>query len=597
MLAAMRRRMSRGRAAGLTAGLAAGIAVLGSAAVALPAAGAAAPRAAAPRPAAPRAGVGPIPAFVPTTYTGRVLVTLFGGRSAHTAAVRAFLASAGARVAGPQVPQIGLVTVQPPAGVSFATFARRLRAADPSVRYVERERRFTPRLVPNDPALSVPETAVGTPPGTVVEWWPAREDLPRAWDMNSGAGALVGIIDTGIDGGHPELQSKIRQASDFDSNPGEGSATADQLGHGTHVASLACAAAGNGIGLAGAGLNCGLIIERTDLSDSSVAQSLVDATDKGALAINMSFGTDGSQPASQVEVDAINYAYNHNVILAAAAADQAVTEQGDPANVLQPSGTGADITQGKGIDVTSADFADQRSSFAGLGSEISMAAYGSFADSSGPPGIFGAFPSNFTTIETGAPGIPPQLPCTNCRTTFQGDNRYAYLQGTSMATPMVTAVGALMRNLNPWLRASEAIRILKATARRPAGTGWTQDLGWGILDGGAAMDAARQVDHNPPVSRLSAPTRTTSLRIRLTWTASDPAPAGLIASGLDHVEVWRAVDGHAFKRIIAASHATSLIVHASAGHRYAFYTLAVDRAGNREVAPTHTARVRVVRRH
>jgi serine protease len=585
MLAAMRRRMPRGRAAGLTAGLAAGIAVLGSAALALPAAGAA---------TAPG-----LPPSAPTTYTGRVLVTLATGHStaAHTAAVRAFLASAGARVAGAQVPQIGLVTVQPPSGVSFATFARRLRAADPSVRYVERERRFTPRLVPNDPALSVPETAAGTPPGTPVEWWPAREDLPRAWDMTSGAGALVGIIDTGIDGTHPELQSKIKQASDFDSNPGEGSATADQLGHGTHVASLACAAAGNGIGLAGAGLNCGLIIERTDLSDSSVAQALVDATDKGALAINMSFGTDGSQPASQVEVDAINYAYSHNVILAAAAADQAVTEQGDPANVLQPSGTGADITQGKGIDVTSADFTDQRSSFAGLGSEISMAAYGSFADSSGPPGIFGAFPSNITTIETGALGIPPQPPCTNCRTTFQGDNRYAYLQGTSMATPMVTAIGALMRNLNPWLRASEAIRILKATARRPAGTGWTQDLGWGILDGGAAMDAARHVDHNPPVSRLSAPTRTTSLRVRLTWTASDPAAAGLIASGLDHVEVWRAVDGHAFKRIIAVSHATSLIVHGSAGHRYAFYTLAVDHAGNRELAPTHTARVRVVRRH
>ena len=332
-----------------------------------------------------------------------------------------------------------------------------------------------------------------------------------------------------------------------------------------------------------------------DLSDSSVAQALVDATDKGAMAINMSFGTDGSQPASQAVVDAIDYAYGHNVVLAAAAADQAVTEQGDPANVLQPAGTGGDITQGKGLDVTSADFAGQRSSFAGLGSEVSIAAFGSFADSGGPAGILGAFPANLTTIETGSLGVPPQPPCTDCRTTFQGDNRYAYLQGTSMATPMVTAVGALMRHLNPYLRASEAIRILKATAQRPAGSGWTQDLGWGILDGGAAMDAARRVDHNQPVSRLSAPTRTRSTRIRLTWTASDPAPAGLIASGLDHVEVWRSIDGRSFAKI-AVSRATALVVHASSGHRYAFYTLAVDRAGNREAAPTHTARTRVAGR-
>jgi serine protease len=589
MLVGMRRRRHRACSAGLVVGLA----VLGSAAAPLATAGAARHAIAA---ATPRiATAASIPASTATSYTGRVLVTLARGRSAHMAAVRAFIARAGVRVAGAQVPQIGLVTVQPPAGVSFATFARRLRAADPAVRFVERERRFSPRLVPNDPALTVPETAPGTPAGTVVEWWPAREDLPRAWDMTTGDGALVGIIDTGLDGTHPELQGKVRQASDFDSNPGEGSATADQLGHGTHVASLACAASGNGIGIAGAGLNCGLIVERVDLSDSSVAQALVDATDRGALAINMSFGTDGSQPASQAEVDAIDYAYRHNVVLAAAAADKPVTEQGDPANVLQPSGTGADITRARGLDVTSADFAGQRSSFAGRGSEVSIAAFGSFADSGGPAGILGAFPANQTTIETGMPGVfPPQPPCTDCRTTFQGEHRYAYLQGTSMATPMVTAVGALMRHLNPFLRASEAIRILKATAQRPAGTGWTQDLGWGILDGGAALDAARRVDHNAPVSRLSAPTRTVSHRIRLTWTGSDPAPPGLIAAGLDHFDVWRSIDGRSFKRI-AISRAGSLVVHASPGHRYAFYTLAVDRAGNREVAPSHTAPVRVGR--
>ena len=55
------------------------------------------------------------------------------------------------------------------------------------------------------------------------------------------------------------------------------------------------------------------------------------------------------------------------------AADSPVQEQGDPSNVLQPSGSGPDIAQGKGLSVTSANFSGGRSAFAGLGSEITMA--------------------------------------------------------------------------------------------------------------------------------------------------------------------------------------------------------------------------------
>ena len=82
------------------------------------------------------------------------------------------------------------------------------------------------------------------------------------------------------------------------------------------------------------------MVERSDLSDFSVAQSIVDATDRGADAINMSFGTDGSRPAAHGIVDAIDYAYKRGVVLVAAAADDPIEEQGDPSNVLQPTGTG-----------------------------------------------------------------------------------------------------------------------------------------------------------------------------------------------------------------------------------------------------------------
>jgi len=537
-----------------------------------------------------------------SAYTGRVLVSLGGpgGRRARSAAVTALLARAGAHRAGPQIPQIGLVTVRPPSGASFPAFARALRAADPNVRAISRERRAQLRFAPNDPALTAPETASGTPPGTTVQWWAARQDLPAAWDVTSGDGALVGVIDTGVDAGHPELTSKIVSTGLFDSIPGDGPPTTDQVGHGTHVSSLACAATNNGVGLAGAGANCGLLIEKDDLSDAGVAQAIVDATDRHVDALNMSFGTSGSSPAAPAVVDAINYAYAHNVVMAAAAADQPTTEQGDPANVLQPTGSGPVIDQGKGLDVTAANFSDQRASFAGFGTQISLAAYGSFADRAGPPGLFGAFPGNPTMIDTGSLGPPPQLPCLNCRTSFQGDSRYAYLQGTSMATPIVTAVGALIRHLNPDLGVAEILRIIKQTARSPSG-GWTQDLGWGILDAGRAVAAARVVDHRPPTSRvLALPAQTRKRRITVRWTGSDPAPPGLIPAGIDHFELWQSVNGRRFTRV-AVTGASSRSVSVRPRTRYGFYTIAVDRAGNRQATPSRAqATVRVLparRRH
>jgi subtilisin family serine protease len=510
--------------------------------------------------------------------------------------VTAFEARTGVRAAGPIVPEIGLVTVTPPPGVSLGAFVRRLRA-DTHVRAVSLERRFTLRFLPNDPALSAAETSSGVPPGTPVEWWPAREDLPRAWDISRGDGATVAVIDTGVDASHVELGGKIAATASFDGISGDGPPTTDSVGHGTHVASLACAGSDNGVGLAGAGLNCKLIVEKSDLSDASVAQAIVDATNRGADAINMSFGTDGSTPAPPALVDAINYAFSRNVVMAAAAADSAVTEQGDPANVLQPNGSGADLAQGRGLTVTAANFSDQRAPFAGSGSEISIAAYGSFADNSGPPGIFGAFPHSLTSLERGALLPPPPQPPCGCRTTFQGDNGYAYLQGTSMATPMVAAVGALVRHLNPDLSAADIVTLIKQTARRPAGSGWTPDLGWGILDGGAALDAARHIDRRPPQTQLAAlPHRTRQGKLTLRWSATDPAPPGVIAPGIDHYEIWRMLDRRA-PALLATTTASSQLVHLHAGHRYGFFIRAVDRAGLHEPAPAAYQHVAALRRH
>jgi subtilisin family serine protease len=480
------------------------------------------------------------------------------------------------------------------AGVPVAAAQAALRAL-PGVVAVAAERRARVRRVPNDPALAAPELAAGTPAGTPVEWWAARQGFPAAWDEPVPDGTTIAVIDTGVDAQHPELSDRIAADLDVDSNPLHGPATTDDIGHGTPVAALACATAGNGIGLAGGAPGCRLLVVKSDLSDASIAQAIVWAVDHGAEAVNMSFGTDGSRSAPVPVVDAVDYAVRHQVVLVAAAADDPVQEQGYPADVLQPSGSAGDTSQAKGITVTAAAYDGHRASFAGSGSEISMAAYGAFGGGGGPKGIFSAFAANRTEMEDGSP-LPTGDPPCGCRTTFQGDSRYAYLEGTSVAAPMVTAAAAMMRHLNPDLSSADVIRLLEQTARRPPGAPWSPDLGWGILDAGAALAAARGIDRRPPVSRVTASRRVNATRFTLRWTGSDPAPPGVAASGVARYEVWRSANGRPARRI-ATTAARRLAVRGRRGSRYTFFTVAIDRAGNREPRPAHPdAAVRVARR-
>ena len=518
--------------------------------------------------------------------TGRLLVTLkpaaaTGHAAARAAAVHAVASAAGARPSGFSVPQIRLVTVSPRPGESLHALAARLRA-DPRVASVAAERRAALRFQPNDPALVTPETAKDTAPGTMVEWWAARSGFPQAWDISQGAGATVAVIDTGAEIGHPELAGRVAGLASFDA--ARSPAGLDTNGHGTHVASLACAAGNNGVGLAGAGLGCQLLVIKSDFSDSSVAASIVWAVDHNADAINMSFGTDPGATPSLPVLNAIDYAVAHGVVLVSAAADTPIEDQGYPASILQPTGTGPDINSGSGLSVTAADFLDRRAPFAGRGSQVSLAAYGTYDgnDNDGPPGIFGAFTTALNALDTGALG--QTRPC-RCRTVFGADARYAYLQGTSMAAPMVAAAAALVRHLNPDMPAVEIVRLLKQTARRPPGTGWTPDLGWGILDAGAALALARTIDRRPPFSKIRRMgPRTHRTRLTLRWRGGDQPRAGVFEAGLSGVELWRALDGRKPRKLLS-TRKRAIAVRLLRGHRYQFFTIGVDKAGNRELAP------------
>jgi hypothetical protein len=163
-----------------------------------------------------------------------------------------------------------------------------------------------------------------------------------------------------------------------------------------------------------------------------------------------------------------------------------------------------------------------------------------------------------------------------------------------MATAIVTATAGLVRELNPDLTAPEVVRLLKETARRAPGAGWSPDLGWGMLDARNAVQTASRLDRRPPVSQVLALPATTHRRsITVRWRGRDDAPPGVQASGIDVYELWRSADGRAPVRV-ARTRRTSATVRGRPGGRYSFYTIAVDRAGNREKPPARPyATVRV----
>lgn len=531
------------------------------------------------------AGACAAPARAEQPATGRLLVLTDSHARAPGAVARAAVAATGVRRGAVDVPQIGLVAVRPRRGETLARTARRL-AAQPGVVAVEPERRMRLRELPDDPALALPEPAAGSPLSalpaeTPLQWPLLREGFPRAWDVTRGEHALVGVIDTGIDATHPELASKIARLADQQSARSSGPAGTDEEGHGTHVASLACAATDNGAGIAGAGHDCRLVVEKTDLSDTSIAASIVDATDHGVQAINMSFGDDGSRPASIAIRRALHYAADRDVVLVAAAADQPVREQGDPANVLQPTGSGPHLDAGIGLSVTAATYADERAPFAGRGTQISLAAYGTAGiPGSAPPGIVGAFPATPTRFEQST------RPC-GCRTSIAGDTRYGYLAGTSMAAPQVAATAALVSALNPDLSGRAVVQLLKRTARRGSHGGWSRELGWGILDAERAVATAQATDARPPQSSVSATAGDGAGEITLRWTASDDGPEGVAVSGVRAVELVavRLRDRHVELRETLRPRIRATSVRGEPGERYGFTTRALDRAGNREPQP------------
>jgi subtilisin family serine protease len=320
---------------------------------------------------------------------------------------------------------------------------------------------------PNDPGAKMGPLSVG---GKPPQWYLIDQNLPAAWNLSRGEGAEVAVIDSGVDSNHPDLAPALASLVDRDRTPDHGGAGIDEAGHGTHVAGLACGRGDNGTGIVGTGFGCSLYIEKTDFSAGSIAKSIRDAVAQDVDVINMSFV--GPAPSPVVK-RAIDYAWQNDVVMVAAAADGATTNQGYPARYLQPQGTAPKLGAGQGLVVTAAGPGGMAQGWAGRGSGVSLAAAGGGGD-----GVL-------STILSSVPSSQTAVDSCGCRVKLDSSS-YASLSGTSMAAPQVAGVAALIRSRHPDMPAAQVIRIIKESATG----GYSSVQGWGMLDAGAALAAS-----------------------------------------------------------------------------------------------------------
>ena len=357
--------------------------------------------------------------------------------------------------------------------------AAEMMARDPSIEYAEPDRIMTHMATANDPYYAQQWHYTDTVGGL---------RLPTAWDLSTGTGVVVAVIDTGYRP-HADLSGQHLPGYDFissatigndgngrDSDPSDpgdwvaagecyaGSPASGSSWHGTHVAGTVAAKTNNSVGVAGVAYNAKMLPVRvlgkcggytSDIADaitwsSGGAVTGVPANANKARVLNLSLG--GSGACDTTTQNAINGARSRGaVVIVAAGNDNMNVSNASPANC---SGVVAVAATGK------------------TGGRASYSNYGTLVDVAAPGGD-GSY-SVISTLNTG--------------TSVPGSDNYAGYQGTSMATPHVAGVAALMLARNPALTPDEIESKLKSTARPfPAAC---SGCGTGIVDATAAVNSA-----------------------------------------------------------------------------------------------------------
>lgn len=357
--------------------------------------------------------------------------------------------------------------------------AAEMMARDPAIEYAEPDRIMTHMATANDPYYAQQWHYTDATGGL---------RLPTAWDKSTGTGVVVAVIDTGYRP-HADLSGQFLQGYDFissatisndgngrdsdASDPGDwvaagecyaGSPASGSSWHGTHVAGTVAAKTNNSLGVAGVAYNAKMIPVRvlgkcggytSDIADAITWSSGgtvtgVPANANKAKVLNLSLG--GSGACDATTQTAINGARSRgSVVVVAAGNDNMNVSNASPANC---SGVIAVAATGK------------------TGGRASYSNYGTLVDVAAPGGD-----GSYSVIST-----------LNSGSSTPGSDNYAGYQGTSMATPHVAGVAALMFAAKSTLTPDQVESMLKSTARAFPAT--CSGCGTGIVDATAAVNAA-----------------------------------------------------------------------------------------------------------
>ncbi|HSP02073.1 MAG TPA: S8 family serine peptidase, partial [Acidimicrobiales bacterium] len=235
----------------------------------------------------------------------------------------------------------------------------------------------------------------------------------------------------------------------------------DENGHGTHVASTIAATTGNGIGVAGVApgttiMPLRVLDEDGRGEDWHVAAAVRWAVDNGADVANLSIG---STTASQVLLDAIDYAHRNGVTVVAASGNEAQLTGKVlwPARVPSVVAVGAVLRDGV------------RASYSNFGPELDIVA-----------------PGGDLRIDEDGDGRPDGILQESLDPADRTRYCYCYLAGTSMAAPQVSAVAAMLISLGV-SEPAEVKRILEASTWDLGPVGRDDEYGNGLLDARAAV--------------------------------------------------------------------------------------------------------------